>query len=499
MANTVPWKDLPNDVVLKIAGSCGGLHNEVRGVCPAWKRAVEADAAALTIINSALPPNLGVRFPAITKLNLQSCNPPLTPRDLRTLKRDLPPTTATLTLTATPPELTGETLGLLGSLPLASLTLKAAPEELTTELTNALRGLGARLPRLDLELAGERLHFVDTHLRRLARLPIARLDLSGTDVSDSGLAVLRDLPLLRDLDLSGASKKKRSDFSDGGLERLRGLPLTSLNLGGGWNFTDRGLEALRGMRLKSLDLSDCRFSSDGLNVLRRMPLSSLNLSGLEGASFEGLCIVCHLPLTDLGLCSVGVLGEESLRLFHGKPLTKLDLGIRNDFSPWELEFLKDMPLRNLDANSVEHIGGELLQGWPLERLRLHRGDDEQLVLLRGMNLVDLDLSICHDLTDIGIEALRGMPLTRLHIHSAQRLSNSGFQGLRGMALTDLKLHGCQQISDRGLEILRCMPLRRLMIVRCPKTTEQGVRNVAGDAEVFFVPSIKKVVNHNDQL
>lgn len=139
MANSPDWKDLPPELLLKVATSCSGVQNQMRGVCQSWKTGLEACSTQLTIFGSALPTDLGARFTALSTLDLKGCTPGMTPRGLRSL-RSLPS--------------------------LAVLAMEMSAADITDASMAAL--LNLRLTRLDFELAGERSLFTDTHLTRLA-------------------------------------------------------------------------------------------------------------------------------------------------------------------------------------------------------------------------------------------------------------------------------------------------------------------------------------------
>lgn len=43
------WKDLPAELVQKIAGSCDGVFNQMRGACRSWKTDLEAVSTVINI------------------------------------------------------------------------------------------------------------------------------------------------------------------------------------------------------------------------------------------------------------------------------------------------------------------------------------------------------------------------------------------------------------------------------------------------------------------
>lgn len=126
----------------------------------------------------------------------------------------------------------------------------------------------------------------------LTGLPVTELNLDNTSISDAGLSSLRDLPLLKSLDLAG---DEDSPLSDLGLAQLRGLPLAALRLGGWYRATPDGMHALQGMPLTNLQLVGLEYFHEvGLGVLSGMlSLTSLDLSYTVGV--RSLAVLQGLP------------------------------------------------------------------------------------------------------------------------------------------------------------------------------------------------------------
>lgn len=125
--------------------------------------------------------------------------------------------------------------------------------------------------------------FGDEHVQALLPLAdqITWLDLSGTQISDSALAVLARFPNLSELDLS------RTNISDAGLRHLSDKKhLEYLNLYG-TTVTNAGLAHLAGLQeLRSLYLWQTRVTPDGLKRLQeQLPRLKASL-GLDPADFD---------------------------------------------------------------------------------------------------------------------------------------------------------------------------------------------------------------------
>lgn len=164
MICNIQWGDLPTELLQKIAISYPGLQNLIRGVCKSWKTGLEANCTQLKISETALPPDLGVRFSSLAKLDLYFCMPDVTPRGLRALRAL--PSLSSLRLKFTEGQHTMEFLGALRGLSLKVLALELAAADITDASVAALRALN--LSRVDLLLPEEHGDFSDVHLRRLA-------------------------------------------------------------------------------------------------------------------------------------------------------------------------------------------------------------------------------------------------------------------------------------------------------------------------------------------
>jgi internalin A len=144
----------------------------------------------------------------------------------------------------------------------------------------------------------------DTDLRRLAEYPeLATLDLSLTHITDEGMAELKSLRNVTELNLyyaeyvtdagvaaiEGWKKLKRLNLhgtksSDTALEHIAGITtLESLDVGSTL-MTDVGLERLGTLtNLKELTMGGNELGDAGLQALRQLPtLTYLDLSGRQG-------------------------------------------------------------------------------------------------------------------------------------------------------------------------------------------------------------------------
>ncbi len=155
-----------------------------------------------------------------------------------------------------------------------------------------------RLTRL-LHLQLQSCQMTDAGLERLQNLSkLEYLDLNHQPgITDRGLAVVRGMPRLTELNLTGAS------ISDQGLQSLRELPLAHLNLDG-TKVTDVGLKSLASLKsLTHLYLAWCAVSDDGLAQLQSLEkLHTLSLSRrlLTDRGFEHLSAMQSLRNLHIG-------------------------------------------------------------------------------------------------------------------------------------------------------------------------------------------------------
>jgi WD40 repeat protein/Leucine-rich repeat (LRR) protein len=205
-----------------------------------------------------------------------------------------------------------------------------------------LAGL-SRLETLDLSFT----RISDAGLAHLRDLPLRKLVLSSTSVTDDGMEVIGGFRLLRYLEIDGAPMHLPAEMArppqlaaflrstpvgwpsitDAGLRPLRSLlALEVLRLGGA-GISDAGLVHLAGLRaLQHLDLHGTNIGDaglvhlSGLTDLRRLYLGNTAIKGPGLSDLKGLLRLRELSL---GETEVGDAHVESLRAL--KNLTTLDL------------------------------------------------------------------------------------------------------------------------------------------------------------------------------
>ena len=139
----------------------------------------------------------------------------------------------------------------------------------------------------------------------------------STPLSDQDLALIRDVPGLRVLQLDHADNK----LTDAGMKEIAKLPqLEHLRIRGG-SIGDDGLKALAKMpNLKALNLPQGRFTDAGLAQLKELPkLEMLRIGSPK------VCVVtiCRMPRAVTGTISNGAsaAGENSSSVMRSRPVT----------------------------------------------------------------------------------------------------------------------------------------------------------------------------------
>lgn len=164
----------------------------------------------------------------------------------------------------------------------------------------------------------------DTGLLHLQGLhSLERLDLTFSEISDTGLRCVANIPTLRHLNLSQCLR-----ISNAGLAQLQ-PQLQSLNLRHCYDIDGTGLQQLQRLsQLQELDLTGCYQILDAdLQHLQGLPLTQLNLSRCSRLTDTGLPHLAELTaLEQLNLNECFYVTNEGLHLAGLTGLKQLDLG-----------------------------------------------------------------------------------------------------------------------------------------------------------------------------
>jgi internalin A len=316
----------------------------------------------------------------------------------------------------------------------------------------------------------------------------------------------RDLAPLQALDRLDVVELTDTPITDAGLTYLEGLNLTSLVLANidpaepNVHVTDAGLACLRGMtRLRNLELIGTDVSDAGLKHLGQMTgLESLGLpqTKVTGAGLAHLGKMAHLkslrlfgtPMTDVGLGQLrGMVSLQDLRL-GGTRTT--DAGLANLAGLTMLRRL-DLGTENCSDAGLAHLAGlTSLQELSLEGARI---TDAGLVHLAGLqNVRELHID-SSSITDLGLVHLRGLANLRvLSLVGAKGVTDAGLTHLRGLVNLRALHVDFTAVSDEGIKGLqRALPTLGRTTNRKPtKPTASPPSATKGDIALFgWVPLV----------
>jgi hypothetical protein len=148
------------------------------------------------------------------------------------------------------------------------------------------------------------------------------------------------------------------------------------------------------------------------------------------------------------------ISEQGLEKLKGLIITQLSL--RSCEKITQFSFLNKLPLQVLDLSDVKFKshGLKFLPIQTLKILNLSNSSiyNETLKTLKNMQLEELDISNCDEISDRGLSYLSKMPLKRLILDYTT-------------------------ITNHGLTILASFPLEKLSLVRVKKITNEGLENL----------------------
>ncbi|MBA61328.1 MAG: hypothetical protein CMJ76_03090 [Planctomycetaceae bacterium] len=211
--------------------------------------------------------------------------------------------------------------------------------ELGRQQENALGQLSTQFP-LTLDLS--RSNISDKSVKSLKSLHIVQLNLSETDITDTGLKYLADHPHCEQLDLSFTACS-----SDGLSEILGTLPLSELNLQG-LELSERVLQTLGNCEsLITLSLAETNITDQWLTALQQatalehLILYNTQLTGNKLESLASLVGLSYLDLSNCPLDSAAIAQLHSLSALSSLGL----MGCR----------LNDEAIKDLADTDITHL------------------------------------------------------------------------------------------------------------------------------------------------
>jgi RNA polymerase sigma factor (sigma-70 family) len=327
----------------------------------------------------------------------------------------------------------------------------------------------------------------DEGLLHVARLPkLQHLILSGTKITNRGLAIVRHLPHLRTLDIC-----HQQYISDDGMphvatcDRLERLNLMGTRTG------DEAIRAVRGkVRLRQL-FAGTNVTDKGLALLDGIPLFATWKGGDHNLSLMNfqhhptyLWLNMKAPLTNRGLAHLGKLrGLSALNLFATTGHAPFD-DSWSEVTPAGLSGLVE--LRNLcwlgccarlcTDDAMQHFGS-------MRRLRFLMcqdavaGDKGFIAVSRSSSLEYIWGRRCHNLTGAGFLALqetpelRGLAVSCRNVGDRELTKLPDFRKLKEFMPVD--------VSDPGFKhIGQCKQLEALYCMYCQDTTDEATRRIS---------------------
>jgi hypothetical protein len=199
---------------------------------------------------------------------------------------------------------------------------------------------------------------------------VSSIAMFGDDVTDRDLASLRQLPGLRQVNLT------RTRISDAGLFHLAKLESVEVLLLGGVDISDEGIELLETLtNLKQLNLTLTGVSDLSMPLLSRMTqleflwlegtdISDVGLEAIAEMKSLQLLDLCRSAITDSGLARLGALSElEELNLAGCQQLTGAGLA--------GLSGVKKLEWLGLDSTDIGDEGVGHVTDLPLQVLSLN--------------------------------------------------------------------------------------------------------------------------------
>ncbi|KAI3727171.1 hypothetical protein L1987_66982 [Smallanthus sonchifolius] len=327
-------------------------------------------------------------------------------------------------------------------------------------------------------------------------------NLSGSDVTDSGLVHIKDCENIQALNFNFCEQ-----ISDNGLNHINGLSnLTTLSLKRNNNITAQGMSALSGLvNLLNLDFERCPWIHGGLVHLRGLSkLRALNLNCcncIDDADMEPLPGLINLESLNLDSCRIqddGLVnlaglhllkclelsdtevGSNGLRHLSGlMNLERLNLSFTNitDGGLKYLSGLSTLRSLNLDVGQITNTGLEALTNFKnLQSLEICGGGltDVGVANIKDLQwLVLLNLSQNNDLTDVSLELITGLTqLISLNL-SNTGVTSAGLQHLKplkklkplSLELTKVTANDIKRLQENDLPNLLNDVYRQLKLVQ----------------------------------
>jgi hypothetical protein len=249
----------------------------------------------------------------------------------------------------------------------------------------------------------------DEWLKNLADLPdLTRLEIAGTNISDAGLASLRNLKNLEQFNVC------LTPVTDGCLKHLAGLTHLKRLVICSTKVTGSGFKDIPDWpKIESINLHSNATTDEGLAAISRFS----NLQRLE---------IVHSNVTDAGLKHLGKL--TNLRQLHvashGTTRNGLEF-VENLTNLYQLDLYEQLA----SNEGLAHAGK--LTNLKIVNLYVGPADDSGLAALRNLtNLEELSIGGLGKLTDASVDHLKGLKSLKKLTINGTKMTEEGMKRLR---------------------------------------------------------------------
>ncbi|CAL5375596.1 unnamed protein product [Camellia sinensis] len=324
------------------------------------------------------------------------------------------------------------------------------------------------------------------------------VDLSGSDVTDSGLIPLKSCTNLQALNFNYCDQ-----ISDHGLAHIRGLSnLTTLSFRRNNQITAQGLNVFAGLiNLLKLDLERCPGIHGGLVHLKGLAkLESLNIKccncitdadmkPLSGAclfvlggltNLKELQISCS-KVSDYGISFLGGLHKLSLLNMEGCPA--VTAACLDSLAAIPALLYLNLSRCNLSDDGCEKFSG--LRNLKVLNLGFNDISDACLVHMRGLtNLESLNLDSCR-IDDEGLVNLAGLQHLRCLELSDTAVGSNGLRHLSGLINLESINLSFTDVTDGGLRKLSGLSSLKSLNLDARQITDAGLSALTNGFHVYM--------------
>jgi hypothetical protein len=311
----------------------------------------------------------------------------------------------------------------------------------------------------------------DGAVEALQGKPKLRRFSSGLLLTDAGIPLLHNFPLLKTADHEGASLSIDGRFTNAGLAAVVGLD-GIFELGLFWHVRSITTDAYSHLTLLPNLMSfncDGRLSDDvALKHIAAMPrLKRLQIQESVATEDGFVALGKSRTIEELWGRVCANFGSRGFVAFSKMPeLRKLGIGCKNvDDSALaalpEFAALRELTPIDFRDDGFRHIG-------------------------RCRNLERLQCMYCGEAGDRGTEHIRSLAL-KFYYAGCTQISDRSLEILGGMeSLEQVDLYGCQKVTDRGLPFLARLPrLRETHLDGMPGVTLDGARVFRPGVHVYY--------------